>query len=217
MKKQSLAPLIDHTYLKPAGERDAVRRLCAEARAAGFASVCVNPAEVALASRLLRGSGVKVCTVVGFPLGANTNRVKCFEAMDALQAGADELDLVVNQRLLKYAPGACEAELLQWVRTCRTFRSDAVLKLILECCNLTKAEIARGCRIAKKVGFDFVKTSTGFGAGGATEADVRLMRRTVGTEMGVKAAGGIRDRKAALAMVAAGATRLGTSAGLNMV
>ena len=215
--KTDIAKLIDHTFLKPAGDRDAVRRLCDEARKAGFASVCVNPAEVALAARLLHGSDVKVCTVVGFPLGANTNRVKCFEAMDALQAGADELDLVVNQRLLKYAPGACEAELLQWVRTCRTFRSDAVLKLILECCNLTKAEIARGCRIAKKVGFDFVKTSTGFGAGGATEADVRLMRRTVGNEMGVKAAGGIRDRKAALAMVAAGATRLGTSAGLNMV
>ena len=215
--KTDIAKLIDHTFLKPAGDRDAVRKLCAEAREAGFASVCVNPAEVALAARLLHDSGVKVCTVVGFPLGANTNRVKCFEAMDALQAGADELDLVVNQRLLKYAPGACEAELLQWVRTCRTFRSDAVLKLILECCNLTKAEIARGCRIAKKVGFDFVKTSTGFGAGGATEADVRLMRRTVGKEMGVKAAGGIRDRKAALAMVAAGATRLGTSAGLNMV
>ena len=215
--KTDIAKLIDHTFLKPAGAKDAVRRLCEEARKAGFASVCVNPAEVALAARTLRGSGVKVCTVVGFPLGANTNRVKCFEAMDALQAGADELDLVVNQRLLKYAPGACEAELLQWVRTCRTFRSDAVLKLILECCNLTKAEIARGCRIAKKVGFDFVKTSTGFGAGGATEADVRLMRRTVGGEMGVKAAGGIRDREAALAMVAAGATRLGTSAGLNMV
>jgi len=215
--KPDISKLIDHTFLKPAGDRDAVSRLCAEARKAGFASVCVNPAEVALAARLLHGSGVKVCTVVGFPLGANTNRVKCFEAMDALQSGADELDLVVNQRLLKYAPGACEAELLQWVRTCRTFRSDAVLKLILECCNLTKAEIARGCRIAKKVGFDFVKTSTGFGSGGATEADVRLMRRTVGKEMGVKAAGGIRDRKAALAMVAAGATRLGTSAGLNMV
>ena len=217
MNTKSLAPLIDHTFLKPAGDRDAVRRLCDEARKAGFASVCVNPAEVALASRLLRGSGVKVCTVIGFPLGANTNRVKCFEAMDALQAGADELDLVVNQRLLKYAPGACEAELLQWVRTCRTFRSDAVLKLILECCNLTRAEIARGCRIAKKVGFDFVKTSTGFGSGGATAADVKLMRRTVGDEMGVKAAGGIRDRETALEMVAAGATRLGTSAGLNMV
>jgi len=217
MNTKDLAPLIDHTFLKPAGDRDAVRKLCAEARKAGFASVCVNPAEVALASRLLRGSAVKVCTVVGFPLGANTNRVKCFEAMDALQAGADELDLVVNQRLLKYAPGACEAELLQWVRTCRTFRSDAVLKLILECCNLTRAEIARGCRIAKKVGFDFVKTSTGFGSGGATERDVRLMRRTVGKEMGVKAAGGIRSRETAVAMVAAGATRLGTSAGLNMV
>ena len=217
MKTMDLAPIIDHTYLKPAGDRDAIRRLCTEARAAGFASVCVNPAEVTLASRLLRGSGVKVCTVIGFPLGASTNRVKCFEAMDALQAGADELDLVVNQRLLKYAPGACEAELLQWVRTCRTFRSDAVLKLILECCNLTRTEIARGCRIAKKVGFDFVKTSTGFGAGGATEADVKLMRRIVGREMGVKAAGGIRDKETALAMVDAGATRLGTSAGLNMV
>jgi len=215
--KTDIAKLIDHTFLKPAGDRDSVRKLCAEAREAGFASVCVNPAEVALTARLLRGSGVKVCTVVGFPLGANTNRVKCFEAMDALQAGADELDLVVNQRLLKYAPGACEAELLQWVRTCRTFRSDAVLKLILECCNLTSAEIARGCRIAKKVGFDFVKTSTGFGSGGATERDVRLMRRTVGKEMGVKAAGGIRSRDTAVAMVAAGATRLGTSAGLNMV
>ena len=215
--KTDIAKLIDHTFLKPAGDRDAIRKLCAEARGAGFASVCVNPAEVALAARLLRGSGVKVCTVVGFPLGASTNRVKCFEAMDALQAGADELDLVVNQRLLKYSPGACEAELLQWVRTCRTFRSDAVLKLILECCNLTKAEMARGCRIAKKVGFDFVKTSTGFGSGGATEADVRLMRRTVGKDMGVKAAGGIRDKAAAESMVAAGATRIGTSAGLNMV
>ena len=216
MKTENLAPLIDHTFLKPAGDRDAVRKLCAEARKAGFASVCVNPAEVPLASRLLRGSKVKVCTVIGFPLGANTNRAKCFEAMDA-QAGADELDLVVNQRLLKYAPDACEAELLQWVRTCRTFRSDAVLKLILECCNLTKAEIVRGCKTARKVGFDFVKTSTGFGSGGATEQDVRLMRRTVGAEMGVKAAGGIRDKAAALSMVAAGATRLGTSAGLNMV
>ena len=133
--------------------------------------------------------------------------------MDALQAGADELDLVINQRLLKYTPATCEAELLQWVRTCRTFRSDAILKLILECCNLTKAEIVRGCKMAKKVGFDFVKTSTGFGAGGATTADVSLMRRTVGQRMGVKAAGGIRDLDTALAMIDAGATRLGTSSG----
>ncbi len=213
MKDTNLAQLIDHTFLKPAGDKDAVKRLCDEAISAGFASVCVNPAEVTLASRLLRGSGVKVCTVIGFPLGANTNRTKCFEAMDALQAGADELDLVINQRLLKYTPATCEAELLQWVRTCRTFRSDAILKLILECCNLTKAEIVRGCKMAKKVGFDFVKTSTGFGAGGATTADVSLMRRTVGQRMGVKAAGGIRDLDTALAMIDAGATRLGTSSG----
>ena len=174
----------------------------------------MNPAEVAAAARALAGSGVRVCTVVGFPLGASTTRTKCFEAADAIQAGADELDLVVNQRLLKFAPAACEAELLQWVRTCRTFRSDVTLKLILECCNLTKAEIVRGCTIAKRVGFDFVKTSTGFGAGGATVEDVALLRRTVGPELGVKAAGGIRDRATAEAMAAAGATRLGCSAGV---
>lgn len=212
-----LAGFIDHTFLKPAGDKDAVRRLCQEARRARFASVCVNPCEVAFCARALKGSGVKVCTVIGFPLGQNTNRAKCFEALDAIQAGADELDLVVNQRLLKYAPRKCEADLLQWVRTCRTLRSDLVLKLILECCNLTKAEIARGCKIARRVGFDFVKTSTGFGSGGATVGDVALMRCAVGREMGVKAAGGIRDRETAEAMLAAGATRLGTSAGMNMV
>ncbi len=209
-----LAPLIDHTFLKPSGDKTAITNLCAEAKRYGFASVCVNPAEVTAAARLLRGSGVKVCTVIGFPLGASTNRTKCFEAADAIQAGVDELDLVVNQRLLKYAPAACEAELLQWVRTCRTFRSDVTLKLILECCNLTKAEIVRGCKIAKRVGFDFVKTSTGFGTGGATVEDVRLMRKAVGPDMGVKAAGGIRDRATAEALVEAGATRLGCSAGV---
>ena len=216
-RERSLAGLVDHTFLKPAGDRYAVRRLCDEAKKAGFAAVCVNPCEVAECARRLRGSGVKVCTVVGFPLGQNTLRVKCFEALDALQAGADELDLVVNQRLLKYDPAACGAELLQWVRTCRTVRSDATLKLILECCNLTKAEIVRGCRLAKKAGFDFVKTSTGLAAGGATVSDVALMRRAVGRKMGVKAAGGIRDRETAEAMVAAGATRLGTSAGVAML
>ena len=212
-----LAPLIDHTFLKPAADKAAIATLCAEAKAHGFASVCVNPAEVTAAARLLRGSGVRVCTVVGFPLGANTNRTKCFEAADAIQAGADELDLVVNQRLLKYAPGKCRAELLQWVRTCRTLRSDVTLKLILECCNLTKKEIVLGCKIAQKVGFDFVKTSTGFAASGATVEDVALMRRTVGPDMGVKAAGGIRDRETALKMLAAGATRLGCSAGMKLL
>lgn len=215
-KAVDLAGIVDHTFLKAAGGRRDVARLCDEARKARFAAVCVNPCEVAGCARRLRGSGVKVCTVVGFPLGQNTLRTKCFEAFDAIQAGADELDLVVNQRLLKYSPAECAAELLQWVRTCRTLRSDVVLKLILECCNLTKAEIARGCRLAKKAGFDFVKTSTGFAAGGAVAEDVALMRRTVGREMGVKAAGGIRDRATAEAMVAAGATRIGTSAGVEI-
>ena len=210
---KNLAKVIDHTFLKPAGDKDAVRKLCREAKKFGFASVCVNPSEVELAVKLLRKSTVKVCTVVGFPLGQNTTEVKGFEAACAIVDGADELDFVVNQRLLKYDPEACGAELDKLVGNCRELRKDVVLKLILECCNLTKEEIARGCRLAKRAGFDFVKTSTGFAAGGATVADVKLMRRTVGKKMGVKAAGGIRDRETALAMVAAGATRLGASAG----
>ena len=216
-RNSSVASCIDHTFLKQAGGKDAVRTLCAEAKKAKFAAVCVNPCEVEACARILRTSPVKVCTVIDFPLGQGTGRARCFEALDAIQAGADELDLVVNQRLLKFAPGRCEAELLQWVRTCRTCRSDVTLKLILECCNLTKKEIALGCRIAQKVGFDFVKTSTGFAAGGATVEDVKLMRRAVGPDMGVKAAGGIRDRKTAIKMIAAGATRLGTSAGLDLI
>ena len=215
--KKTIAGYIDHTFLKPAGDAEAVVALCQEAKKYRFASVCVNPCEVEACARALRTSKVKVCTVVDFPLGQSTNRARCFEAMDAIQAGADELDLVVNQRLLKYAPRKCEAELLQWVRTCRTIRTDVILKLILECCNLTKKEIALGCRIAKRVGFDFVKTSTGFAAGGATAEDVALMRKTVGDEMGVKAAGGIRDRETALKMIAAGATRIGASAGLKLL
>ena len=215
--KKSIAGYIDHTFLKSAGDAEAVVALCQEAKKCKFASVCVNPCEVEACARALRTSKVKVCTVIDFPLGQSTNRARCFAAMDAIQAGADELDLVVNQRLLKYAPRKCEAELLQWVRTCRTIRTDVILKLILECCNLTKKEIALGCRIAKKVGFDFVKTSTGFAAGGATAEDVALMRKTVGDEMGVKAAGGIRDRETALKMIAAGATRIGASAGLKLL
>ena len=215
--KKSIAGYIDHTFLKPAGDADAVATLCAEAKKARFASVCVNPREVQACARALRKSPVKVCTVIDFPLGQSTNRARCFEAMDAIQAGADELDLVVNQRLLKYAPRTCEAELLQWVRTCRTLRTDVILKLILECCNLTKKEIRLGCKIAQKVGFDFVKTSTGFAAGGATVEDVKLMRKTVGSDMGVKAAGGIRDRETALAMIEAGATRIGASAGMKLL
>ena len=210
-KNSNLASYIDHTFLKPAGEKDAVRKLCRAAKKAKYASVCVNPCEVPLAAKLLKGSGVKACTVIGFPLGANTTEVKLFEALEAMRAGADELDFVVNQRLLKYEPKACGKELDALAKACHEAKKGVVLKLILECCNLTKAEIVRGCKLAKKAGFDFVKTSTGCAAGGATVEYVALMRKTVGKKTGVKAAGGIRSRETALKMIAAGATRIGTS------
>ena len=209
-----LAPLIDHTFLKPDGDRDAVAKLCREAKEHGFASVCVNPAEVPLAASLLADAAPKVCTVIDFPLGQSTTAARTAEAVDAIDNGADELDLVVNQRLLKHDPEACGKDLSTFAVTARARRRDVVLKLILECCNLTRDEIVLGARLAKKAGFDFVKTSTGFAKGGATVGDVKLMRETVGPKMGVKAAGGIRDRETALAMIAAGATRLGCSAGV---
>ena len=214
---KNLAKMVDHTFLKSAGEGDAVRKLCREAKKFAFASVCVNPAEVPLAAKLLRKSGVEVCTVVGFPLGQNTTEVKVFEGLDAMAKGATELDYVINQRLLKYDPKACEKELCAIVAACKGQDSKVTLKLIIECCNLTDAEKRLACRLAKKAGFDFVKTSTGFSTGGATVKDVKLMRKTVGPKMGVKAAGGIRDRKTALAMVAAGATRIGASAGKSLL
>jgi deoxyribose-phosphate aldolase len=212
-----LAKYIDHTFLKPDGDADAIRRLCREAKKHGFASVCVNPCEVGLAARLLRGSRVAVCTVVGFPLGQNTFSIKRAEALDAVAHGAAELDFVINVRLLKHDPDACAAELDGLVAACREARDGLVLKLIIECCYLTDSEKRLACRLAKKAGFDFVKTSTGFGPGGATARDVKLMRRAVGPKMGVKAAGSIRTREDALAMIAAGATRLGCSAGVQIV
>lgn len=213
---ENLNGFIDHTFLKAAGEGDAVRKLCREAKRHGFASVCVNPAEVKLAARLLRKSPVKVCTVVGFPLGQNTTALKLMEGVQAIQDGAAELDLVVNLRLLKFDPAACQAELDCFVDICRAERPDVVLKLIIECCYLTDAEKVAACKMAKAAGFDFVKTSTGFGTGGATVADVKLMRKAVGRKMGVKAAGGIRTRAEALALIAAGATRLGCSCGVAL-
>ena len=212
-----LAKFIDHTFLRPDGDADAIRRLCREAKKYGFASVCVNPCEVGLAARLLKGSRVAVCTVVGFPLGQNTYSIKRAEALDAIAHGATELDFVINVRLLKHDPDACAAELDGLVAACREARDGLVLKLIIECCFLTDAEKRLACRLAKKAGFDFVKTSTGFGSGGATVKDVKLMRRAVGPKMGVKAAGGIRTREDALAMIAAGATRIGCSAGVQIL
>ncbi len=215
-KSAALASIIDHTFLKAAGEKDAVRKLCREAKKYGFASVCVNPCEVAFAAKLLKRSSVKVCTVIGFPLGANTTDVKTFEAVDAIGNGADELDFVVNVRLLKYSPEECLSELYTLASVCKGVKADVVLKLILECCYLTDSEKRMGCKFAKQAGFDFVKTSTGFGTGGATVHDVKLMRRAVGSKTGVKAAGGIRNLDDAKAMIAAGASRLGCSAGVEI-
>ncbi len=212
--KTDIAKFIDHTLLRADAKASDIAILCREAKEHGFASVCVNPCWVPKCREALAGSGVAVCTEIGFQLGATSTFAKVEEALQAIDDGADELDVVLNQGLLKSDIYACFCELSEIVRECREAKKKVVLKLILECCNLTKAEIARGCRIAKKVGFDFVKTSTGFASGGATAADVAFMRRTVGKSMGVKAAGGIRDRETAEAMVAAGATRIGTSAGV---
>lgn len=218
---ENLASYIDHTFLKPDGEKNAIRKLCREAKKFGFAAVCVNPGEVATAKKLLKGSRVKVCTVIDFPLGQSTviERLSC--ALIAIGNGAEELDFVLNQRMLKYQPEKSAEELKLHIKTLRAVVAERdlpmpVTKLILECCNLTEEEKVLACRQAKAAGFDFVKTSTGFGKGGATPADVKLMRKAVGKKMGVKAAGGIRDRATAEAMIKAGATRIGTSKGVEI-
>ncbi len=212
-----LARYIDHTFLKSDGEKDAIEKLCREAREHDFATVCVNPAEVKKAAELLKGSNTKVCTVIGFPLGQATAKVQIFEALTAIEESAEELDFVINQRLLKYEPEKCREELKLIIAAVKTEERKILTKLIIECCNLTDDEKVLACLLAKEAGFDFVKTSTGFGKGGATIHDVELMRKTVGSEMGVKAAGGIRDKETALKMIEAGATRLGTSAGVQIV
>ncbi len=217
-----LAKLIDHTFLKPNGTPADVTKLCREAKKYGFASVCVHPSEVKRCARLLAGTDVAVCTVIGFPLGQNTPSTILYEALEAQEQGATELDFVINVGELKAAVKKGSLGPLQerWtfiIDAVKGYRADVVTKLILECCYLTDEEKVAACKMAKAAGFDFVKTSTGFGTGGATVADVKLMRRAVGRKMGVKAAGGIRTRADAEAMVAAGATRLGCSAGVAIV
>jgi deoxyribose-phosphate aldolase len=206
--------MVDHTLLKPNATQEEVAKLCEEARAYCFASVCINPTYVALAAKLLAGSGVKVCTVIGFPLGSTTPTVKAIEARDAIANGADEVDMVINVGALKSGNDALVFDDIKAVREASRGR---VLKVILETSLLTKEEKVRACILSKKAAADFVKTSTGFGGGGATVEDIRLMRESVGPLMGVKASGGIRDAKAAQAMIAAGATRLGTSASVAIV
>ena len=213
-KGTAVGRYVDHTLLKPNATQEEVAKLCEEARQFCFASVCINPSYVALSAQLLRGSGVKICTVVGFPLGSTTSTVKALESRDAIANGADEIDMVINVGALKSGNDSLVYDDIKAVREATRGR---VLKVILETSFLTKEEKVRACLLAKKAGADFVKTSTGFGGGGATVEDIRLMRETVGPLMGVKASGGIRDAKAAKDMIEAGATRLGTSASVAIV
>ena len=213
-----LAAMIDHTLLKPeAGERQ-VLRLCDEARLYAFASVCVNPTWVRLASNLLKDSASQVCTVIGFPLGANRTEVKVRETEVAVADGASEFDMVLHVGRLKEKDHAyVEHDIAAVVNAARQNRQDAVVKVILETCLLTENEIVEACSIVMNAGADFVKTSTGFSTGGATVDAVRLMRETVGPDFGVKASGGIRTRSDAVAMTAAGANRIGASASTEII
>ncbi|NLZ33131.1 MAG: deoxyribose-phosphate aldolase [Firmicutes bacterium] len=213
-EKIDLARYIDHTLLKPEATAKDIARLCDEARRYNFAAVCVNPVYVDHACRLLRGSGVRVCTVVGFPLGASTPAAKAFEAGEAVARGADEIDMVIHVGALKSGDVKHVREEIAAVVEAARGRT---VKVILETGLLTDEEKIAACRAAKEAGAHFVKTSTGFGPGGATAADVRLMREAVGAGMGVKAAGGIRTREAALEMIAVGATRIGTSSGVAII
>ena len=213
---QSVAAMIDHTLLKPDATRKDIEDLCREAAQFRFATVCVNPAWVATAARLLAGSGVGVCSVVGFPLGATTADVKAYEARRAIFDGAREIDMVINVGALKSGDLAVvERDIEAVAGSCRD--CGVLSKVIIEAALLTDEEKITACTLAKAAGADYVKTSTGFGPGGATAADVALMRRVVGAEMGVKAAGGVRDLEGLKAMVAAGATRVGASAGVKIV
>jgi deoxyribose-phosphate aldolase len=215
MKLMSIAKCIDHTVLKPQTTEAAVRKLCAEAAQYGFASVCVNPCWVALCADLLKDTEVDVCTVIGFPLGANTSAVKAFEAAEAIRQGATEVDMVLNVGALK--DGNADLVRADIAAVVEAARGKALVKVILETCLLTDEEKRIACRLAKEAGADYVKTSTGFSTGGATEADIALMRAEVGPEMGVKASGGIRDYATAQAMIRAGASRIGASAGVQIV
>lgn len=210
-----LAGWVDHSSLKPEATSAEIRQLCAEARAFSFASVCVNPSYISLAAGLLAGSQSKVCAVVAFPFGANLPEIKALETKTLIEKGATEIDMVINIGALKEQDWSLALNDIQAVVDAAT--GKATVKVILETALLTQREKIIGCLLSKSAGADFVKTSTGFGPGGATIEDVTLMRRLVGAEMGVKASGGIRTLEKALAMIAAGASRLGTSAGVSIL
>ena len=214
LTREELASYIDHTLLKPEASREQIRAVCEEAKQYHFASVCVNPCWLPLIAEELKGSGVSVCCVIGFPLGASLSSVKAFEAREAVAAGAQEIDMVINIGAVKSGGWELVREDIAAVNAAK---GTAKLKVIIETCLLTDEEKVRVCQIAKEAGADFVKTSTGFSTGGATVHDVELMRKTVGPEMGVKASGGIRTLADALAMIEAGASRLGASAGVKII
>ncbi|MHC1682831.1 MAG: deoxyribose-phosphate aldolase [Clostridiaceae bacterium] len=215
MSKESIAKIIDHTVLKPEASEESVRKICKEAIENNFASVCVNPCHVPLVSELLKGSTVKVCTVIGFPLGANTPKVKAFETEDAIANGAEEVDMVINIGKLKDKNYDYVLEDIKAV--VNAAKGKALTKVIIETCLLDAEEKVIVSKLAKEAGAEFVKTSTGFSTGGATAEDVKLMRETVGEGMGVKASGGIRTSKDAVKMVNSGASRIGVSASIEII
>ncbi len=210
----SIAKYIDHTLLAADATESAVRKLCEEAAEHHFASVCVNSCWVNLAAELLKGTGVHVCTVVGFPLGAMDTVAKAFEAQNAVSSGADEIDMVIN---IGYLKSGEQDKVLDDIKAVRKASEGKILKVIIETCLLSDDEKRLACELSEKAGADFVKTSTGFSKGGATVHDVALMKATVGDRLGVKASGGVRDYKSAKAMIEAGATRIGASAGIAIV
>ena len=208
------AKLIDHTLLKPVATKADIERLCGEARQYGFCSVCINPYWVSFAKKQLQGTDVKVCTVIGFPLGATTTASKVAETKEAVLNGADEIDMVINIGALKSGDYATVEKDIQAVRrACE----KQILKVIIETSQLTDEEKVTACKLAAQAGADFVKTSTGFTGGGATAHDVALMRRSIPAAMQVKASGGVRTREDFEAMVAAGATRIGASSGVKII
>ena len=218
MTKNELAKMIDHTILKPIATQEDIKRLCNEAREYGFASVCINPSFVPLAANLLKDSEVLVCTVIGFPLGSTSTAVKAFEAQEAVKNGALEVDLVINIGALKERrEDVVFQDISAVVEAAKGADPKAVTKVIIETCYLNDEEKVLACQLAKKAGAHFVKTSTGFGSGGATAQDISLMRQTVGPEMGVKASGGIKNLQQVLEMSKAGASRIGASAGIDIV
>ena len=208
------AEYIDHTLLKPSASKEDIEALCREALKYGFASVCVNPCRIETAAEILKGSDVKVCCVIGFPLGAMSEAAKVFEAADAVKRGAQEVDMVINIGFLKEGN---DAAVIHEIAAVKKAVGSLTLKVILETCLLDEEEVVRGCRDCMKGGADFVKTSTGFSTGGAEAKTVALMRRTVGETMGVKASGGIRTAEDFRKMVDAGASRIGSSSGAAIV